>query len=304
MDKPLSRQDREDFKKHDAIVEEGLLYAFAAGNSLGIIRDGRLYRENYTTFEDYCSQRRDISRRRAYQLIDASIIRGQLEDQGVKVLPQNERQARELKRLPTPEKRAEAWDDAVDTFPAGDKPPPQSAVKRAVESRLPKPKTKPTAEVEPELDHIQCPVCESVFKMHDSYRRIGEEKDQPVRPKQAQQRSVQRDLEAYFSKLSNIPMPTPTNERDRKAAAVRWWQPLKEIAELAHWNEREGENLIADAFKHLRSNGILLEAPQSIIKTARALAAGQTPGKQSGLDILKQDFQQNEAEMEEARHES
>jgi hypothetical protein len=76
---------------------------------------------------------------------------------------------------------------------------------------------------------------------------------------------------------------------------------LKEIAELVKWNEQDGLQLIARAFKHLQSEGILLEAPQSIIKTARAFAAGQVAGKQTGLDLLKEDYEQAEAELE-AQH--
>ena len=34
------------------------------------IRDNRLYRETYGTFEEYCKEKWNLERRRAYQLID------------------------------------------------------------------------------------------------------------------------------------------------------------------------------------------------------------------------------------------
>jgi hypothetical protein len=340
MEKPLTKSEREEFQKHDAIVGEGLLYAFVAGRSLTIIQERQLYREEYDTFEDYCLERRDISRRRAYQLIDASRMRGELEDQGVKILPENEYQVRELKRLPTPKDRAEAWEDARQMCTERTQIPPHSFVKRAVEAKLyelrpatkndepvpqttkpepvearpfesqlisedatiehfPRPRELPPAPIQhaPKgdvvLDHIQCPVCHSIYKFLEEYMVAAEEAPQNARPNGKEQNFIRGQLEQYFSKISNIPVPMPKTEKQKGQVRTRWWNPLREIAELADWNQQRAEDLMARSYKHLNGNGIFVEAPQTLIKTIRAMAAGQMPSqksnrKKSGYELYKE----------------
>ena len=69
-----------------------------AGDILARIRDEKLYRLQYASFEDYCQQRWHFSRQRAAQLISALEI-----DQTVNNCLQNESQARLLKSLKDPE---------------------------------------------------------------------------------------------------------------------------------------------------------------------------------------------------------
>ncbi len=73
------------------------------------IRDGKLYRETHSRFEDYCKQRWNISTSHAYRYIDAAKVVEEIEkspmgDAQKQELPQNERQARKIKDA----KRAEA----------------------------------------------------------------------------------------------------------------------------------------------------------------------------------------------------
>jgi hypothetical protein len=62
-------------RDHLAVCEaalDNLRRAFiAAGKALQVIRDSRLYRDGYATFEDYVEQRWDIGRQHAYRLIAA-----------------------------------------------------------------------------------------------------------------------------------------------------------------------------------------------------------------------------------------
>lgn len=85
------------------------------GNALAEIRDSKLYRIEHKTFEDYCREKWNISRVHAHRLTAAA--------ETVKMLPmgnkpKSERQARPLARLPE-EKRAEAWQKAVEASPTG-----------------------------------------------------------------------------------------------------------------------------------------------------------------------------------------
>lgn len=77
------------------------------GQSLGMIRDNRLYRVTHASFEDYASDRWGLSRPRAYELMAAAALVSAMADSGLP-LPDNERQARELARLPE-DQRDELW---------------------------------------------------------------------------------------------------------------------------------------------------------------------------------------------------
>lgn len=74
----------------------------AVGHALLAIRDHRLYRADYATFEDYCRVRWRISKTHANRLIDSAEVAENLTPLGV-MLPTNEAQARPLAQLPPEE---------------------------------------------------------------------------------------------------------------------------------------------------------------------------------------------------------
>jgi len=81
-----------------AVVKANLKGFVEAGRALAEIRDNKLYRQTHRTFESFCRDNFDISRPRAYELIDASEVVTELSgipDKEVP-LPQNVDQAREL----------------------------------------------------------------------------------------------------------------------------------------------------------------------------------------------------------------
>ncbi|MEA5579680.1 hypothetical protein [Anabaena sp. UHCC 0451] len=130
-------------------IEKGLRAFWDIGQSLGQIRDKQLYRQSYKTFDEYCLNRWEMSRRSAYRLIQAAlvyenvtrgsqsfvnVIHGSQNPETItcgsqsfvnvthgsqnQILPTNERQIRPLVTLP-PEKQREAWAKAVSTAPNG-----------------------------------------------------------------------------------------------------------------------------------------------------------------------------------------
>ena len=60
----------------DALLNLALLsmLALVSGLALMEIRDGRLYRAEFGTFEEYCNQRWGWERAHAYRLIDAAQV--------------------------------------------------------------------------------------------------------------------------------------------------------------------------------------------------------------------------------------
>ena len=104
-EKWLDVSERDNFRELEAIVAKGIKSFVVVGNALKEIRDSKLYREHYKTFEKYVSERWKINRQRAYQLIEAAEAKSNLS----KILDKNktadaintESQLRELKDVPS-----------------------------------------------------------------------------------------------------------------------------------------------------------------------------------------------------------
>lgn len=109
-------------------IQKGLTNSY---NALREIQEKRLYRSEYETFEQYCKAKWGTSRRRAYQLIDASkVIENVNQGSHLDVVPSNERQTRPLTALPQ-NQQPEAWKKAVEK--ADGKQPTAKQVEEAVE---------------------------------------------------------------------------------------------------------------------------------------------------------------------------
>lgn len=95
------------------------LHSFVAdvGSALLAIRDDRLYRQQYPTFEDYCRERWGMVSRHVNRLIAAAKVVSHLGPMGLS-LPITERQVRPLTVL-SPDQQREAWTVALETAPNG-----------------------------------------------------------------------------------------------------------------------------------------------------------------------------------------
>lgn len=115
----LTQPEQIELANLEAQVQRGIKAFWEMGEALRQIRDKRLYRQNYSSFEKYCPARWQISWRSAYQLIEAAVLMENLRHgAGIETLPANERQARPLTALPA-EKQRQAWVKAVTTAPSG-----------------------------------------------------------------------------------------------------------------------------------------------------------------------------------------
>jgi hypothetical protein len=117
----------------ESIVEHGLQTFYEVGKALDEIREQKLYRETHKTFEAYCQDKWGITRRRAYQFIDAAEIMENL-CTNVHNSQIKEYQIRPLRGLP-PELQLEIWQEAVASSLNG--MPTGAAVQRLVEQRFP-----------------------------------------------------------------------------------------------------------------------------------------------------------------------
>lgn len=133
----LSRLDNSEALAHyEQVIERGLKTFFEVGQALFAIRNQRLYQETHDTFEAYCLDRWGIQRRRAYQLIDASIVVENVKN--FSHPPQIESHAAPLAQL-EPEQQSQAWERAVKTAPNGKVT--AAHVSRVADEYKPKPQT-------------------------------------------------------------------------------------------------------------------------------------------------------------------
>lgn len=150
----------EEYRQADAIISRGLASFVETGNALLFVQQTRGYRfDKFDTFEDYCANRHDMSRSRAYQLQDAARVVGALST--IVDKPKNEGQAREFVPLlpasdygPPPEWRPDDLgplrEVAEFVYIENDEKPTAKIIRHWVRAKL--------AEIRPELEPPPIPV--------------------------------------------------------------------------------------------------------------------------------------------------
>lgn len=110
----LTAGDQRHLKALEKRIEQGLQTFREVGQALLEIRDTRLYRDSHGTFEDYCRDRWQLDKTRAYQFIGAAEVVKMLGDP--KEL-KHETQARELVPLMHEDPKAvkRVWEKVVAT---------------------------------------------------------------------------------------------------------------------------------------------------------------------------------------------
>ncbi|MDQ3665403.1 MAG: phage N-6-adenine-methyltransferase [Acidobacteriota bacterium] len=117
---PLSGTEKGSLERCEQVIARGVTTFFEVGAALTEIRDSRLYRCEYPTFESYCRERWDMGRAHAYRLIESAGVVENLSPIGDGILPANEAQAREL--IPyEPEIQKAVWQIVTNTLPKGAK---------------------------------------------------------------------------------------------------------------------------------------------------------------------------------------
>ncbi len=131
----LSREERQTLER----CEEGIASSFVAlGDAIRTIRDRRLYREDFDTFEAYCQERWGWTRQHAYQLMAGAEVAANLASTFVDELPMptSEGQVRLLTKF-EPTEQAGLWREAVSR--SGGRPPTMAMVREVIEETKPQP---------------------------------------------------------------------------------------------------------------------------------------------------------------------
>ncbi len=113
----LAISERQELQQHERVIQQGLNTFVEVGQALAAIRDSRLYREDYGTFEDYLRERWGMERRHAYRLIDAAEAVNNVSN-WTQISPATESQARPLTKL-EPAEQVRAWELVISTAPEG-----------------------------------------------------------------------------------------------------------------------------------------------------------------------------------------
>lgn len=115
----LSSTEEQELTAKEAVIQRGIKAFWETGQALSIIKEKRLYRGEFESFLDYCRDRWGLEPRRAQQLMESGQVIEDLNNANHgSYLPESERQARELSRVPR-EQRAEVWEKAVQAAPEG-----------------------------------------------------------------------------------------------------------------------------------------------------------------------------------------
>jgi len=109
----LNIEESHELERCEVVIKQGLKTFIEVGEALFIIRDKRLYRNEFNTFEDYCQQKWSMPRRHVNRMIAASETIINLGPIGP-ILPESESQVRPLTNL-EPEIQKEVWKEVVET---------------------------------------------------------------------------------------------------------------------------------------------------------------------------------------------
>jgi len=109
----LTSQELVELQRCEQIIQDGLQTTGEVIMALKTIKDGKLYRQDYRSFEAYCSTKWGFGANYAGKLIVAGEV--------AQVVPiHNERQARELKAL-SDEEKVQVWEKAAEAAGSEDK---------------------------------------------------------------------------------------------------------------------------------------------------------------------------------------
>ncbi len=120
---PLTADERQALGEHERVIDRGLKTFVEVGTALTAINESRLYRTTHQSFEAYAKERWNLSRPRAYELMAAAEVMSAMADTDQP--PSNERQVRELGKVPEAE-RADVWRETVERRDRRGRDPAQS----------------------------------------------------------------------------------------------------------------------------------------------------------------------------------
>jgi len=115
MSNKLSVTEWAQLRERETIIKDGEQVFIRVGTALAEIRDLKLYREKFGTFQEYVEKRLGWTRQRAYQVMEAAKVVKELPPK-MSTVVDNEATAREVAKV-APEHRAEVVSEAAKSGP-------------------------------------------------------------------------------------------------------------------------------------------------------------------------------------------
>lgn len=139
MENTITQQESIRLCELECIIQKGKDTFVEVGTALSEIRDSRIYRVTFKTFEDYCKDRWGFDRTYAHRLIESAAVCNVLP---IGNKPKSEAQARPLAKLPA-EQQPAAWERAQEIAKEEAKPVAARHVEAAVLEVMPKEEPEP-----------------------------------------------------------------------------------------------------------------------------------------------------------------
>jgi len=144
---PLSQAEKQQLDCCETVIDRGWRTFVQVGEALTLIRNGRLYRQEFPSFEVYCREKWQYGKSQAYYLIGAARVMLHLSKTPDLPYPTHESQVRHLIGL-TPDNIRRAWKRAVTLAPESAvtaKIVRQAALELSPPGRKPEQRTNPFA---------------------------------------------------------------------------------------------------------------------------------------------------------------
>jgi hypothetical protein len=148
----MTKPERIQLEELETVISNGIQTFAEVGNALLAIQEGKLYRAGYKTFERYCREKWGFVQQSATRFIRAAEVIDNLKSEPMGSLPQSERVARPLTKLPASEQPA-AWQAATDKAQSEGRTVRARDVEEAVEEK----RAKEEAAAQPATDESRGP---------------------------------------------------------------------------------------------------------------------------------------------------
>jgi hypothetical protein len=81
---PLNKAELSQLRECEAVIERGQKTFIEVGNALATIKEGKLYKAHYKTFEKYCKDKWGYTKSHAYRMIESAQVVENLSPMGDK----------------------------------------------------------------------------------------------------------------------------------------------------------------------------------------------------------------------------
>lgn len=90
----------------------------------------------------------------------------------------------------------------------------------------------------------------------------------------------------HFSVITKLNIPETKTKKQKAAAAVRWWNPLRKILTACDWDLSRAAHVVETVIRQMDADELTISAPQSIESNALALIGKERRQKESAGETV------------------